>query len=154
MTVYIITGPTHCGKSTYIQEKKSPNDKIIDLIDSQDGHTSISELMRAQYDFLWKVEMAMYDRREDEDIWIEGCWSNPYRVGQIVNTIFSAAKGEDIDIKVIYILRTNEWYYKNLDVFEASYAAAQLDNYELYKDSNVNAVYKILNNNEDLIKIK
>lgn len=148
--IYIITGPTHCGKSTFIQENKKSNDIIIDLLDFQDNSRSLDELMLAQYNFLADVESKIR-QVPDRDIWIEGCWSNPYRIGQIINTV--RAVNENIEITVYYILRDEEWYRENLDIFAAAIAAAQLSYYKLYNDTGA-AVYKVGNKNTDIKEIK
>ena len=146
--VTIVTGPTHCGKSTYISENTLANESHIDVFDYQDGRRTIEELQRAQYDFYYNVEELC--RNTSGNVWIEGSFSNPYRIGQLINTVRAA--GREDKIRVIYILRSKDWYMKHLDFIESGYSMAQMRATKLYEGSDA-AVYK-LNNSNELEKVK
>ena len=138
--ITIVTGPTHCGKSTYIAEHKNPMECCADIFDFQEGYDTLKDLTTAQYNFLRAIED--YCRESKQNMWIEGCFSNPYRIGQIINTIRAA--GREDEIRVIYILRDEEWYLNHLDIVEGLYAAQQIKYYKFYNDGGA-AVYKLIN---------
>ena len=126
--VHIVTGPTHCGKSTYIEEMKNPEDIHFDIYDLQKDKQDLISLTQAQYEFLFYIEDAV--RNLNSDLWIEGCWSNPYRIAQIIDTVCAA--NPHVEIEVYYILRSNEWFDEYLDELTGLYAKEQNDYYELY----------------------
>lgn len=151
--IYIVTGPTHCGKSTYIEETKKPEDIVLDLYEVQKGKTRIIDLRHAHYEFLFCLEDAVLNLEPQSDLWIEGCWSQPYRIVQIIATINNVCPGADIQVH--YILRSDEWYDEHLDKTIANYAKEQSDCYEIYNPNKLTtaAVYTINDENKDIKKV-
>jgi len=147
--ITIVTGPTHCGKSTYIKQHKQKIDYYIDILDFQVAN-NVDGLLEGQYQFYFRLEQMVRNNSKNKDIWVEGCFSNPYRIAQLIDTVRAA--NEEVKIQVIYILRDENWYFYNLeDPFTAVSAAAQLEMYKLYNGASA-AVYK-LNKNEELEKV-
>lgn len=155
--VYIVTGPTHCGKTTYINKYKNENDITIDQFVYQDEKRTLTELTEAYYEFLKAIEFALIQRvyNDDYNIWIEGCFSNPYRIAQIINTIYAVEPHEEVE--VIYIIRDDEWYDKYCEDKEiAQYAKHQSDFYECYQPNLANqpTIYFIVNDLKTSVEIK
>jgi hypothetical protein len=139
--IYIITGPSHCGKSTYINKNKKINDQVIDILNYQRDCNDTEELLNAQYEFYSDIERLVRENSfssPDYNLWIEGCFSNPARIGQIIYTVQAA--GYNGEIQVEYMLSTREAYYDYLDAFEAAYAEAQEKATVMYDSKNCDIV--------------
>lgn len=149
--VTIVTGPSHCGKSTYIQQFLEDMDTEksclkIDMFDYQEqvNTNNLYGLLEAQYMFYCAIEKILQTSPQ-YDIYIEGCFSNPYRIEQVIATVRSVYPKEEI--RVIYILHDQEWYFEHLDFLEARYAIMQQASYELYSGEGA-AVYKLTESNK------
>lgn len=152
--IHIITGPTHCGKSTYINSRMGKKDLVIDILDHQKKAAedncdmfNICNMKIALYNFYLEIEDTLSAiNLAEQDLWIEGSFSNKYRIGQIIDTILAArAEAEDdIKIEVIYLFQKAEFYEKYCDFMTSYYSMAQQEAYTIYKSDNKNIKVTIM----------
>lgn len=142
--VYIVTGPTHCGKSTYIKKASHDTDEVIDILEYQqsyiqmnNGTTNANNILSDLYEFYFNVEKAIRNNDfTNVNLWIEVCFNNSHRIGQLVHTILAADC--NINIKIIYLFHNEEFYKKNLNEFISCYAIEQQKIYDIYHSDNKN----------------
>lgn len=150
--IYIVTGPTHCGKSTYIKKESSDAAATVDILEFQqvymeqkDDMTNINDMRAALYEFYCQIEETVYNGDfTTNDLWIEVCFSNSHRIGQLIHTILTA--DPNVEIKIIYLFHEDEFYENNLDVFTSSYAIEQQKIYDIYNSDIKNVEVIELNN--------